>query len=315
MNSTKDSKENRALLLVGPTAVGKTELSLELAKRLTGEVVSADSRQVYRGLDIGTAKPTVDERARVKHHFIDIRDPDQEYSAGEYGREARHCIAGLLECGKTPLVVGGSGFYLRALVDGLFAPRVSDAAIKEKWRCFYREQGEQAAHQGLAEVDPETAARLHPNDMQRVVRALEVYEITGVPISRFRSGTETPAEFQAVWIGLWRDRESLYRRIEMRVDWMIDEGLVGEVERLQKKGYGLELNALRTVGYQEVFSHLSGVCDDRQMVAEIKKNSRRYAKRQITWFKRDSRIRWLDLDCLTSSEAIDAVVKIWHTAF
>ncbi|MBN1542192.1 tRNA (adenosine(37)-N6)-dimethylallyltransferase MiaA, partial [candidate division KSB1 bacterium] len=311
MNWISDLNENRALLLVGATAVGKTELSLELAERLNAEIVSADSRQVYRQLDIGTAKPTAADRARAVHHFIDIRDPDQDYSAGEYGREARRCLANLLRRGKCPLVVGGSGFYLRALVDGLFAPRISSAPVKEKWQRFCRRYGVNTAHRRLAQVDPDSADRLHPNDMQRVVRALEVYELSGIPISRYRSGEEQRADFTPVWVGLWRQRDALYRRIDERTDRMIVNGLVEEVMRLQADGYGVDLNALRTVGYREVFALLRGELNSVQMVEEIKKNTRHYAKRQMTWFRRDARIHWIDLETLTPPQAVAVVTEIW----
>ena len=227
----------RVYFLIGPTAVGKTELSLELASRFSADIVSADSRQVYRFMDIGTAKPTPEERSRVAHHFIDIRDPDQPYSAGEFGREARRCIADLLRRGRGVWVVGGSGFYLQALVSGLFAPQVSDPQIKEKWRQAIREQGREAVYAYLQRVDPETHDRLHINDTQRIVRALEVYELSGRPISHFRSGEEQPADFTPLYIGLDRPRSSLYQRIESRVDRMLEDGLLEEVRSLQERGW------------------------------------------------------------------------------
>jgi len=305
--------ENKVLIIVGPTAVGKTELSLKIAERLRAEIVSADSRQVYRYMDIGTAKPTADELARVRHHFIDIRDPDQYYSAGEYGREARQCIAGLLQKKIQPVVVGGSGFYIRALVDGLFAPHFSDPAVKEKWRQRIREQGAEAVFEILRQVDPVTAGRLHVNDTQRVVRALEVYELAGTPISSFRKGREKPADFQPVFVGLSRERTRLYERIEKRVEQMIKAGLVDEVKSLQEKGWGPQLNALRTVGYQEVFSFLAGEISFEEMIRLIKMNSRRYAKRQLTWFRKDERIHWLDLDQIPEKEAVEKILQIFET--
>ena len=194
-------------LVVGPTAVGKTELALLIAERLGAEIVSADSRQIYKFMDIGTAKPTADELARVPHHFIDIRTPDQYYSAGEYGREARRRIEQLFRNRTMPLVVGGSGFYIRALVDGLFAPKVTDPEVKEKWRQRIRQEGKEVIFRFLAQVDPDTAQRLHVNDTQRVVRALEVWEMTGKPISAFQEGEETPAPFHPLFFGLVRKRE------------------------------------------------------------------------------------------------------------
>ncbi len=304
----------KAIILVGPTAVGKTEFSLQLAEQLGGEVVSSDSRQVYRYMSIGTAKPARDEMLRVPHHFIDIRDPDQFYSAGEYGREARACVRALFERNAVPIVTGGSGFYIQALVDGLFAPQMSDPDVKEKWRQCIREQGQEAVLEALRKVDPVSAERLHPNDMQRVVRALEVYDLTGKPISEYRKGDEAPGEFEPVFIGLQRDRKLLYDRINLRVDLMIQEGLLDEVRDLEKKGWGPELNALKTVGYQEVFDHFEGKLEFDEMIGLIKRNSRRYAKRQLTWFRKDQRIHWLDLEQLSVSSALENILEIWDAS-
>ena len=296
MNLTTDLNEHKALVIVGPTAVGKTELSLRLAKMVDGEIVSADSRQVYKGMDIGAAKPTPEERARAPHHFIDVKTPDQYYSAGEYGREARRCTQEIISRGRTPIIVGGSGFYIQALVDGLFAPRIADPRVKERWRAKIDDEGIDAVFEKLRAVDPQTAAVLHPNDIQRVVRALEVWELSGKPVSSFRKGEEEPADFQTVFVGLNRERPKLYNRIESRVDAMLRAGLIDEVKRLQQLGYGPQLNALRSVGYQEVFQYLRGELQLEEMTDKIKMNTRRYAKRQLTWFRRDDRIHWFALD-------------------
>lgn len=297
------------LFLVGPTAVGKTAWSLQLAAQTGGEIVSADSRQIYRYMDIGTAKPTHAERAAVPHHFIDICDPDGYYSAGDYGRAARACVASLLANGRTPIVVGGSGFYLRALVDGLFAPAVSDPAVKEKWRQAIRERGQEEVFRYLQSVDPQTAVRLHVNDTQRIVRALEVYDLTGEPISHYRHGQEQAADFYPLFIGMDRPRPLLYERIEMRVEAMLAEGLVDEVKSLQSRGWGPELNALRTVGYEEVFRFLDGELNQQQMTDLIKQNSRNYAKRQLTWFRKDQRIVWLDATADSVADVVGIMQK------
>lgn len=309
MNLTTDLRAHNVLFIIGPTAVGKTALSLAVAEHLDGEIVSADSRQIYKYLDIGTAKPTRTERDRVPHYFIDICYPDQNYSAGQYGRQARICIHHIQLRHKRAIVVGGSGFYIRALVDGLFAPKMSDPVVKEKWRQQIRENGNEEVFHLLRRVDPLTAERLHPNDTQRIVRALEVWELSGRPISAYRQGVEEAAEFVPVYFGLSRDRDVLYRRIDERVDQMIAAGLVEEVEKLQKMGYGPELNALRTVGYQEVFDYLAGTLTYETMVNTIKQNTRRYAKRQLTWFRRDSRIQWLDAENMSSSETIRYILS------
>jgi tRNA dimethylallyltransferase len=302
-------KENKVLLLVGPTASGKTELSIRIAHALGGEIVSADSRQVYRYMDIGTAKPTREERAGIPHHFIDIRTPEQYYSAGEYGREARQCIAQLTADSIVPIVVGGSGFYVEALVDGLFAPQVSDPGVKEQWRERIRQEGVEHVYAVLERIDPVTARRLHPNDEQRIVRALEVFDISGVPISAFRETRRIAADFVPVFVGLLRDRKSLNERIEMRVDAMIRHGLVEEVESLKNMGYSPRVNALRTVGYQEVFEYLDGTVTFAEMVASIKAHTRQYAKRQMTWFRRDLRIFWIKVTGDQGDDFASAIIQ------
>ncbi|MBD3384688.1 tRNA (adenosine(37)-N6)-dimethylallyltransferase MiaA [candidate division KSB1 bacterium] len=309
MNWTSDLKENRVIILVGATAVGKTQISLELARKMNAEIVSADSRQVYRYMDIGTAKPAAEERGQVPHHFIDIRNPDEYYSAGEYGRAARRRVAEIFEREKQPLVVGGSGFYIQALVDGLFAPQISVPEIKEKWHRRVEKEGKDKIFALLEKIDPKSAQRLHPNDVQRVVRALEVHELTNVPLSAFQPGREEAADFDTVFFGLTRKRDRLYQRIEARVDAMIEAGLFLEVRSLMEKGYDERYNALQTVGYREVFPCLRGEISRQDSIAAIKTNSRRYAKRQMVWFRRDKRIHWLDADMLSSAELIKAVLK------
>lgn len=306
-------KEHKVLFIVGPTAVGKTMMSLEIAEALDAEIVSADSRQVYRFMDIGTAKPTPTELARIPHHFIDVRSPDQFYSAGEYGGEARLCIENLFARGRLPVVVGGSGFYIQALADGLFAPPVSDHAVKEKWRRRILEDGKESVFECLRRIDPQSAARLHPNDTQRAVRALEVYDLTGLPISHYRRGAEHPADFTPIFVGLDRERQALYRRVEERVAFMMENGLVAEVRALLDKGFTPQLNALRTVGYQEVFSHLNGDIGLAEMIELIKTNSRRYAKRQLTWFRRDARVHWLDLDEFSFQAACEKILALFSS--
>ncbi len=309
MNWTSDLKENRVIILVGATAVGKTALSFKLAQQMNAEIVSADSRQVYRYMDIGTAKPTAEERGRVPHHFIDIRNPDEYYSAGEYGRAARRKVADIFEREKQPLVVGGSGFYIQALVDGLFAPQISDPEIKIKWHRRIEKEGKDKIFAFLEKIDPESAQRLHPNDVQRIVRALEVYELTNRPLSAFQPGREEPADFDTVFFGLARKRHRLYQRIEARVDAMIEAGLFVEVRSLLEKGYDERYNALQTVGYREVFPFLRGEISREESIDTIKMNSRRYAKRQMVWFRRDKRIHWLDADILSTAELTKAIMN------
>jgi tRNA dimethylallyltransferase len=284
------------LLLVGPTGVGKTAVSLELSQKLDAEIVSADSRQIYRGMTIGTAKPTPEQLRIAPHHFIDIRNPDEYYSAGQYSREARSCIAEIIARGKQPIVVGGSGLYIRALVDGLFSPRISDEETKADLKKQASEYGIDVLHETLRRVDPITAGRLNPTDTQRILRALEVHQLTGRPFSEFQELPPQPADFAAVFVGLTMERRLLYERIDTRVDAMLDAGFLDEVRDLQSRGYGLHLNALQTVGYKEAFLFLENELSYAEMVRLMKQKSRNYAKRQLTWFRKDQRVSWIPLD-------------------
>ncbi len=305
----KDSNAHKVPIIVGPTAVGKTDLVLRLAEKLDAEIVSADSRQLYRYMDIGTAKPTREQLERIPHHFIDIRTPDQYFSAGEYGRQARACIEKIRKTGKKALVTGGSGFYIQALVDGLFAPRLSDPAVKKYWHNIARQKGIGFVLAYLRKIDPHSADRLHANDLQRIVRAIEVYELSGKPISAFQEQNSRPAAFKPLFFGLYRERQNLYKRIEQRVDRMIKAGLLYEVEALRDRGWGPDLNALRTVGYKEVFDYLHGNSTHDEMVGLIKRNTRRYAKRQMTWFNRDTRILWLNMERSSLEVIMDRIFE------
>jgi len=287
---------DRALILVGPTAVGKTDIAIALAERLGGEIVSADSRQIYRYMTIGTAKPKPEQLAAVPHYFIDVCAPDVRYSAGQFSAEARVVIADIMARGKVPLIVGGSGLYVRALVDGLAEPRIADEAVKQRLKTTLAEQGLPSLYARLQSLDSALAARLNPSDSQRILRALEVYEITGKPFSDFIRKSPRPAAFEPCFVGLTMQRELLYKRIDGRVDHMIESGLIDEVKALRSRGYARGLNALQTVGYQEVFMFLEGEIDYDRMVALIKQKSRNYAKRQLTWFRKDKRIGWVALE-------------------
>ncbi len=288
-------KQDRVLVIVGPTGIGKTALAIKLAERLKGEIVSADSRQIYEFMTIGTAKPTSEELAAVPHHFIDIKTPDEYYSAGQFGSEARVCIVEIQKRGMQPMVVGGSGLYIRALIDGLFEPKIADERVKTNLKKEAAENGISVLHNRLKTIDPKTAAKLHPTDSQRIMRALEVFEVTGEPFSNFVDRKPQPAEFSPCIIGLTLERSELYKRIEERVDIMLELGLLDEVQELRKMGYGQDLNALQSVGYQEAFLYLDGKLSISEMAALIKQKTRNYAKRQMTWFRKDKRIDWVDL--------------------
>lgn len=295
---------NRVLIIVGPTAVGKTRLALQIAQKLNAEIISADSRQIYRYMDIGTAKPTPEEYTAVPHHFIDIKNPDEDYNAGVFGREARDRVQQLFEAGKTPLVAGGAGFYIRALVDGLQSPPAGDPKIKTRLKARVLAEGLPVLRSELEQVDPVAAERIHPNDQQRTLRALEFFELTGKPFSSFQKKAPEPANFQPCFVGLTRERQQLYEIIETRVENMLAAGLVEEVRSLLDRGYSPDLNALQTVGYLEVVDYLEGKHSFAEMVELIKKNTRNYAKRQLTWFRSDKRIQWISLDQVTKIELL-----------
>ncbi len=291
----------RVLFILGPTAAGKTAVALRIAEQVACEVVSADSRQIYKYMSIGTAKPATTELAAVPHHFIDFLEPDQRYSAGQFGLAARDCIQGIFERGHQPLVVGGSGLYVRALVDGFFSRRIASDEVKAALRAEVGKSGLPVLYKRLQSVDPATAGRLPATDSQRILRALEVFEITGQPLSEFVLEKPQPADFDPVFVGLTWRRAELYRRIDARVDAMMRAGLVAEAEDLRRRGYGPELNALNTVGYKEVFAHLGGSLSLEETVKLIKQKTRNYAKRQLTWFRKDKRLTWLHFEDFVDS--------------
>jgi tRNA dimethylallyltransferase len=290
--------------LIGPTAVGKSAVALALAQRHGWEIISADSRQIYRHLDIGTAKPTLAERAVAPHHFIDIRDPNEIYSAGEFAREARATIAGIMSRGATPLVVGGSGLYIRALSEGFFEPPVSNRRLQRQLKLRARREGGEALHEELARVDKATAARLHPHDVHRIVRALEVYYCSGKPLAEYWKNEPSRQPYEFHFTGLTMPRPQLYARIDRRVDAMLEQGLVDECKELLKMGYDPELNALQTVGYKEVFAFLNEEISEEQMIEQIKQHTRQYAKRQMTWFRKNPNPHWLEVAANDSSENV-----------
>jgi tRNA dimethylallyltransferase len=260
------------------------------------EIVSADSRQVYRRMDIGTAKPSATERKAVRHHCIDILDPDEDFSAGLYGPVARRAVDEIFSRGTVPLLVGGSGLYIRALVDGIFEGGFRDDDLRKRLKEEAVRTGPEALHRRLAAVDPAAAGRIHPNDAKRIIRGLEVHAASGTAISKLQSEGTVPAGFRVKMFGLDWPRETLYRRIDERVDAMIAAGLVREVEDLASSGYSLRNNALDSVGYREILMHLNGMIGLEEAVELVRKNTRRFAKRQMTWFRGDPRIRWFSLE-------------------
>lgn len=281
------------LAIVGPTGSGKTPLSLLIAERLGGEIVSADSRQIYKFLDIGTAKPSREDLARIKHHFVGILDPKQNFSAGEFGKIARQTISDLLTKKKLPILVGGSGLYVKAVVDGFFDGPGKDPELRAKLEDRLEREGKEGFYRILREVDPVSAAAMDPSKPRRVLRALEVFYLTGKPISQWHQEQQSESPFAVHQYALEWGRKELYGMIDDRVDEMIINGLIEEVKNLAKRGYGRELNALNTVGYTEVFDYLDGKFSLDQAIDLIKRDTRRFAKRQLTWFRADKRVKWL----------------------
>jgi tRNA dimethylallyltransferase len=298
---------NQVLVILGPTCVGKTQASLKLADILNGEIVSFDSRQIYRFMDIGTAKPTLEERERIPHHLIDLISPNERFTAADYGRKAREIIREIVERKRYPIAVGGSGLYLRALIEGFFEGPKANGKIRKKLEREAQSFGEPHLFNRLKEVDPEAAERIHPNDLVRIVRALEIYELTGKPISVWqREGRYDNFPMRFIKVGFNLVREELYQRIDHRVDEMMNRGLLDEVKKLKEMGFTPRLKALKSVGYQELFDHLNGELDLPKAVEKIRMNTRHYAKRQLTWFRKDKKINWLDTK---EDNLIDEIMK------
>ncbi len=284
------------VVICGPTASGKTTLAVELALRLDGEVVSADSMQVYRRMDIGTAKPTREEMRGVPHHLLDVAEPTESYSVGRYVCEAASAVDDILRRGKLPIIAGGTGLYLDALVAGrAFAPAPGDTGLREELECRAEKDGLPALRAELEAVDPEAAARIHPNDAKRIIRALEVWRATGQTISQHNEQTRAcPPRYRAVTLGLnFADRADLRARIDRRVDEMFRRGLEGEVRALLASGVGPGCTSMQAIGYKELAAALAAGRPAQEAAAEIKLRSGQYAKRQLTWLRRNPAIRWL----------------------
>ena len=295
----EQSRRQRIVCIVGPTACHKTELSIELAKRIGGEIVSADSVQVYFGMDIGSAKPTIEERQGIPHHLIDCLPIDTpEFSASMFRQLATSAIEEILSRGRIPIVVGGSGLYVNALTYPLGFAVPKDDAARENAVCEY-DQSAEGAYARLKRVDPITAERLHPNDKKRIVRALEVFDCSGRPLSSygadFQNTEGKQASFEPMIVGLTMDRELLYQRINLRVDLMMERGLLAEARAIYDANYNRVLPAMKSIGYQQLFAFFEGKCTLDEAVEKIKQDTRHFAKRQLTWFKRDERIVWHDV--------------------
>ena len=301
----------KVLAIVGSTASGKTAVSVELAKKIGGEIVSADSRLIYRDFDIGTAKPTAEERCGIPHYMIDIIPPERLYSAGDYKKDASEAVEKIISKGRIPIVVGGTGFYVRSLLGGLDIPDVpADENFRAEMDKFVEDYGRQALYDKLAAIDKTTADKLHYNDNVRVTRALEIFHATGKTMSEISSMSKPP--YEVFYAGLnARDRAYLYDRANRRVDKMIDSGLVDEVHRLVQK-YGRTLPILKTLGYKEICEYFDGKISLEEAVGLIKKHTRNYAKRQLTWFRANPEIHWYYIDEMTQEKIVEKIIREYN---
>jgi tRNA dimethylallyltransferase len=284
------------IIILGPTAVGKTDIAIEVSKKLNAEIISADSMQVYKYMDIGTAKPSEEERQCIPHYLLDVVYPDEDFNVSLYKRLADNKIKEVHSRGKLPLVVGGTGLYINSIIYSMsFSEAKSDTEYRKQLMTLMEERGKDWLHNKLSVVDPESANRLHPNDIRRIIRALEVHHITGKPISDDITGYVENCYYSVTLIGLSMDRETLYERIDRRVDQMVSNGLLDEVSWLVEKGYGIHLNSMQGLGYKEILQYLIGRRTLTESIHILKRDTRRFAKRQFTWFRRLPHVNWVDV--------------------
>lgn len=287
------NEKPKVVIICGPTGIGKTSAAIEVAEKFNGEIIGADSMQIYRHMDIGTAKPTAEEQARVAHHLIDIVDPDEHFDALQYAKLAHIKVLQLHSNGIPPFVVGGTGLYIKALLHGMFESQPIDPQIRKRLNEEAAVHGGDFLHQRLRRLDPKTAERLHPNDTYRIIRALETFEATGTSISVYHDGHRFSEEpFHVLKIGLKMDRTKLYECINQRVDAMIAAGFVDEVKELLNMGYSPDLKSMQSIGYRHMVDYIEGRLAWQECVRTLKRDHRRYAKRQLTWFGADDEIIW-----------------------
>ena len=299
-------KPNTLIAVVGPTASGKTALAIALAKELGGEIVSADSMQIYRGMDIATAKPTPEEMAEVPHHLIGFWPPEKPFSVAQYAVLAREKIDDILRRGRVPVLCGGTGLYIKAIVDHIQYEEETgeDAALRERLRRQAQDEGNLAVWRQLQAMDPKTAERIHPNNLGRVIRAIEVMQVSGRSIrEQEERSRQAPCPYHVIQIGLrYRNRENLYERIGRRVDAMAEAGLLEEARAVRQQG--LTATAAQAIGYKELYDWMDGTLPLEEALENLKRSTRRYAKRQLTWFGADARIRWIEPDALQAGETV-----------
>lgn len=297
------------IFLIGPTAVGKTEVAILFAKKLNTEILSADSMQVYKGMDIGTAKPSKDQRKIIKHHMIDVIEPTEDFSVGDYLRMARKIIEELSVRGKIPLIVGGTGLYVKALTRGLFEGPRRDREFRQMMETEEEIHGKGYLHKRLKEIDPVAALKIHPSDLRRIIRALEVYHLEKRSITELQVGKTKSSPYRPIKIGLMRERSELYRRIEERVDRMVSMGLEEEVNALIEKGCHEGLTSMQGLGYRHFLRYLKREYSHDEAVRLLKRDTKRYAKRQFTWFRKEVGIVWVDVTGYTDPEEILGLLK------
>lgn len=295
MPNVDENKKPDIIVVCGPTGIGKTSTAIGLSKALGGRIINADSMQIYRYMDIGTAKPTPEEQDEVPHDLVSIVDPDEPYDAARFSEQADERIRSLCSEGLVPVVAGGTGLYIKALVSGLFRANPADETVIARLENECREKGPGLLHERLSSQDPQAAERIHPNDAFRIIRALEIFETTGRPMSEYHEAhgfSDQP--YRVLKLGLLMDREVLYDRINRRVDLMLESGLIAEVQSLLERGYSPDLKSMGSLGYRHVIQYLHGEVTFEETVRTLKRDTRRYAKRQMTWFRADSAIEWFE---------------------
>ncbi|MCF0148493.1 MAG: tRNA (adenosine(37)-N6)-dimethylallyltransferase MiaA [Clostridium sp.] len=303
--------KNKILIIAGPTAVGKTNLSIKLAKELNGEIVSTDSMQIYKYMDIGSAKITKDEMDGIQHHMIDVVDPSVPFSVAEYKESASKCIEDILSRGKLPILVGGTGLYINSLTCNMnFTEAESDNEYRKELEKLADEKGNEYIHELLKDIDPISYKEIHFNNRKRVIRALEVFKLTNKPFSSFNAGNDFyNCQYDVRYYVINMDRAKLYDRINLRVDIMLEQGLIDECIKLKNMGYNSLMQSMQGIGYKEVFYYLDNKISYTESVEMIKQGSRNYAKRQLTWFRRDPRAIFLNKDELSEEEVFQKIVN------
>lgn len=303
---------NTIIAVAGPTAVGKTKFAIRLAQEFDGEVVSCDSMQLYKFMDIGSAKPTAEEMTQARHHLVDIIDPREDFSVAEYQKLAKSAISDIFSRGKTPVISGGTGLYLNSLIyDMDFSAAPGDIEYRNRLMKIARERGNEELHQMLHDLDPDAAANIHPNNTKKVIRAMERLKEGEERIRQFRDINRETEDYRAILIGLTRERSELYDRINRRVDILVENGLFEEVRGLVDMGLTAENISMKGIGYKEIIQYFNGIYSKETAIDTIKKNTRHYAKKQLTWFRRYDRIKWYNISDFDGDECAAEVIISW----